>query len=849
MVTEGTRVYFSTDGARSWHNRQPPDQMFMASSFKELMASELTPGEYFIVGHPLFGRYSSEILHTSDSGLNWSLLPAIPVPVPSPAPIASPSMYRVDEIALNPINSNEILVSTSGASQSQNRLWKGLLGDGSIEWEEIPCPHPCIWSDGLILDIEFDPSGNIWALSGLRVIRSNDNGSSWTVIYSPNLYLNSDLAINPNDETEVTIAGYQGLAFTTDNGESWEVIQDDFVPNGSQFPSTLTAVAYDPHDPELQLVSTSANGVFRRLNLPSGYKFIPSSKGMNAHTIRALQVVGESRVHAGMSDSEILSAAPAHFIRPVEALSWSPSNDALEADNLRAIAVDPNNPNVVYAGGLFFARLLIDGQLPSNGGIYKSIDGGLSWATIDNGIPNSGPPAFISRFGLVRDIQIDVFSASPSGDSQIIYAVGNGSPNGSGSRIYKSYDSGETWVEKDNGIGGTEPNWTHASAVQIVQDISDVTGNTLYVSTFFDYTDPEDILSIPNGVFKTTDGGDTWVNFSNGLPRLNGLPENPAANVLSLAYDSTDITGQTLYASVNGRTSTFEGVVYKTTNGGESWFFAGNGLGHNDVRDLLVDPQTGDVYAAIVDPNRRSRGNGGIFVSKDGGASWFSMNVGLPAYSDAYKLALDNSGPNSVVYAGTSQGVQTFKLLQDDDADGVSNLVESGAPYGGDGNEDGVLDQIQSNVASLLVSHTTVHDISSYITASVKGLAGNCSALQDVSGLEMLDHLPPEDIYEAPFSGLRLRIPDCERAQVELIYHNADFASPSYEIRAYWPDFPDESNSSWHAISSNVSGERWTFELIDGARGDASLNDGVIIFQGAAKRLVEVIFRDGMEAE
>ena len=842
MVIEGTRVYFSKDGARSWHSRQPPDQMFMAPSITELIASELTPGEYFIFVPPFLRQYSSEILHTSDSGLNWSLLPAIPVPIP----IHAPPVYRVDEIALNPINSNEILVSTSGELQ-ENRLWKGLLGNGSIEWEEIPCPHPCIWSDSRISDIEFDSSGNIWALSGLRVIRSNDNGSSWTVIYSANLYLGSDLAINPHDETEVTIAGYQGLAFTTDNGESWEVIQDDFVPNGSQFPSTLTAVAYDPNDPELQLVSTNANGVFRRLNLLSGYKFIPSSKGMNAHTIRAIQVVDGSRIHAGMSDTESLSPTPAHFIRPVEALSWSPSNDALEADYLRAIAVDPNKPNVVYAGGLFFAKLLIDGRLPSNGGIYKSIDGGLSWTTIDNGIPNSGPPAFISRFGLVRDIQIDVFSASPSGDSQIIYAVGNGSPNGSGSRIYKSYDSGETWVEKDNGIGGTEPDWTHASAVQVVQDISDVTGNTLYVSTFFDYTDPEDILSIPNGVFKTTDGGDTWVNFSNGLPRLNGLPENPAANVLSLAYDSTDITGQTLYASVNGRTSTFEGVVYKTTNGGESWFFSGNGLGHKDVRDLIVDPQTGDVYAAVVDPNRW--GDGGIFVSKDGGASWFSMNVGLPADSGAYKLALDNSGPNSVIHAGTSRGVQSFELLQDDDADGVSSFVESDAPYGGDGNEDGVLDQIQPDVASLLVSHTTLHDVSSYITVSLTGLAGNCSALQDVSGLGMLDHLPPEDIYEAPFNGLRLRIPDCEQAQIELIYHGADFASPSYEIRAYGPDFTDENNTRWHTILSTVTGERWTFELSDGAPGDANLNDDVIVFQGAAKRLVEVIFSDGMEAE
>src|SRR5690606_12736013 len=86
--------------------------------------------------------------------------------------------------------------------------------------------------------------------------------------------------------------------------------------------------------------------------------------------------------------------------------------------------------------------------------------------------------------------------------------------------------------------------------------------------------------TLPNGVFKSIDGGATWVNSSNGLPRFGGAGTSHY-DVLALAINPANT--QILYA---GATS-FEytgalGSIYKSIDGGANWFEASTGIAGQD---------------------------------------------------------------------------------------------------------------------------------------------------------------------------------------------------------------------------------------------------------------------------
>jgi len=833
------RVYFTNDGGVIWQDRTPAIPLPANIRYTDLQASPTQPGVYYLI------RTDSVILRTADSGLNWTELPAIP---------QSPG-FSIQAFVADPATTDRLLVSTRESSSSAS-LWVADVSASSPSavWSEVPCPSGCPWETFFLRDIQFDSAGRAWSVGiPTGVFRSEDAGLNWTSVDSTVSGIR--LAINPQDPAEVYVVGGQGIQYTKDDGANWTSIIEGLIGNELLQPATAGFVTFDPFDPSLQLVGSFPNGIYRRISPVSSDIFAQSNQGFEAQSIRAIATAAGGRVHAALSDIEL--PAFASFRSEDRGNSWTQANNGLDAYSFRALVVDPNNTDVVYGGGIFSGGTDAQGVfIPGNGGLYKSTDAGVNWSTIDTGIPLQ--PSGFAIYRTVRDIEVDRFSADSSGDSQVLYAGAEGrlANDGMGTivkqaaRIYKSTDAGANWFASDNGLGGGELDAngiaSFVSVVQLVQDTTDTTGNTLYASTFINFRSSTAPLTLENGVFKTVDGGANWFNAANGLPRINNDPTASTLNVLSLAFDPTDPSGQTLYASVNDLVTLVFGSVYKTVDGGLNWTFSGSGLEERDVRDIVVDPDSGDVYAAIADPF--GNGDGGVFVSSDDGASWSSISTGFPTTAVPLKLALDTSDSNIVIHAGTNKSVQTFEVVPDGDTDGASNTTEGDAPNGGDGNADGVPDQTQSDVASPTVNSNS-RGAANYITASLNGIDGNCQVLQDSFGLDLLDNLPAEPTYEPPLNGLHLRIPDCEQAEVTLIYHGADFSDPSYVLRGYGLAFPDQDRAIWHELPATLNGQEWTVTLTDGAPGDATPDDGIIVFQGAAKRLVEAFFSDSMEAE
>ena len=142
-----------------------------------------------------------------------------------------------------------------------------------------------------------------------------------------------------------------------------------------------------------------------------------------------------------------------------------------------------------------------------------------------------------------------------------------------------------------------------------------------------------------DGVYKSTDGGTTFVNV--GLSDTHHIGE-----VLTHPSDP-DIAYVAAQGHLWGHTG--ERGIFKTTDGGETWVHLEQGLpndGRTGATEIVMDPTNPDVlYAALWErlrqPHRFDSGgpNGGIYKTTDGGASWTKLTNGLPE-GDTGKIGL-----------------------------------------------------------------------------------------------------------------------------------------------------------------------------------------------------------------
>jgi photosystem II stability/assembly factor-like uncharacterized protein len=260
--------------------------------------------------------------------------------------------------------------------------------------------------------------------------------------------------------------------------------------------------------------------------------------------------------------------------------------------SVTALAVDPQDPDVVYAGE--------GGDLA---GLLKSTDGGRSWRALR--VP--WRPWISDRdLASVSELAID-----PQNPKAVYAYVDNFADNGSPVWV-KSTDRGATW--------------------EVAEEFSFLTagGADSYPTALaFDPLDPDTRYAYGEGaaLFKSTNGGATW--------QRAGYPLIPASfSVDNLAIDPREPA--TLYAWGD------EGV-FKSTDAGSSWRAVGL-KGHN-VWALAIDPRHRQtVYAGT---------ESGLFRSTDGGRSWSRFSRGLPP-DGIETLAVDRA--RGILYAALTDG-------------------------------------------------------------------------------------------------------------------------------------------------------------------------------------------------
>ena len=316
-----------------------------------------------------------------------------------------------------------------------------------------------------------------------------------------------------------------------------------------------------------------------------------------------------------------------------------------------------------------------------SGAIYKSIDGGTSWKDVS--------PIYsgLGMFGAV---------AFAESDKNIVYVAGE-------NEFLRSTDQGETWIIQEQwGPPGIKP----GNPIDMV--VSKADPNTVFINNY------------GGGVFKTEDGGKTWMEWSNGYSGANifGISVSStgclAANGRSQIHLSGDF-GETWQGVLNGKsrslgdglaikflshddsnqtiiaTDANNGLLYYSSNLGNDWEIA-TGLvniehslfeesfGIHIVEEASSNPMV--LYAGYIqskikgqDPHQLDEiaQSPGMYKSIDGGMSWFPINNGLPDedYSRNISDITVSSQNEDVVYINslfdglyyTADGGESWKHL------------------------------------------------------------------------------------------------------------------------------------------------------------------------------------------
>ena len=358
-----------------------------------------------------------------------------------------------------------------------------------------------------------------------------------------------------------------GVWRTTDAGETWDNISDGF------FGGSIGSVSVSESDPNVIYVGGGENTV--RGNVSYGYGAWKS-------------------VDAGKT--------------------WTP----IGLDNSRHISrirIHPTDPNIAWAavmGDLYKSN--------DDRGVYKTIDGGMTWRKVLFANADAGAVDLILDPNNYR-----IMYASTWNIRRTPYSLSSGGP---GSALWKSTDGGETWTDISANKGLPKGVWGIVGVT-----VSPANSDRIWAI----------IENNDGGVFRSDDAGATWtkVNSDRNLrqrawyySRIYADPKDPeVVYVMNVSYQ-------------------------KSTDGGRT--FRGANAPHGDHHDLWIAPE---------DPQRMIiADDGGAQISFNGGGSWSSL-MNQPT-AQFYRVVTDNHFPYRIYAA--QQDNSTVRILHRSDGYGIS---------------------------------------------------------------------------------------------------------------------------------------------------------------------------------
>ena len=449
-----------------------------------------------------------------------------------------------------------------------------------------------------VTSLAIDPKNPEIVYAGTKeggVLKSTNGGKAWAYTALTGTPINC-LAIDPKN-TQTIYAGSEdawsksdGVFKSTDGGKNWTHVRIRLIyyDIGSGFwsYSAVYSLAIDPKNTQTIYAGTDIVPIPNSERLYGGvHKSTDGGKTWTDTGLAANIVGGYMNYHVNV------------------------------------LAIDPINPKIIYAGATY--------NSVNKYGIFKSVNGGGPWietpintivnslaidpkntqiiyAGADGGVLKSTNGGKTWTYTALTGTEIHCLAIDPK-NTQIIYA---GTERNS---VFKSVNSGASWTEVNRGItygSGISTGYEHFLCLAI----DPIKSQTIYAGTE------------ENGVFKSVNGGENWI-----VVTLRG-------SVSSLAIDPTN--SQTIYVGEQEGV----GIVFKSTDGGDSWAHIG-GIGSSEV----------GVYSLAIDPTNSNMIYAGtwnyLYKSTDGGTNWTKVvDVDL---TGQVSLAIC---PNTI-YVGTLYGL------------------------------------------------------------------------------------------------------------------------------------------------------------------------------------------------
>jgi photosystem II stability/assembly factor-like uncharacterized protein len=300
-------------------------------------------------------------------------------------------------------------------------------------------------------------------------------------------------------------------------------------------------------------------------------------------------------------------------------MSWRNISDGFfKTGSVGAIAVAESDPNVVYVG---MGEHAVRGVMTHHGdGVYKSTDAGKTW----------------KRIGLESSQHISRIVVHPK-DPNIVWVAAQGALYGKSTQrgVFKSVDGGATWKSVlfvDDKTGASE----------LSMDMTNT--RILYAAMWEHGRLPWKVISggPGSGLYKSTDGGETWERLKDGLPEELG----------KMAIAVSRSNPEKVYALIESDSDKEAGGLFVSTNGGKKWSRITND--HRLVQrawyyiELFIDPKDENTIYVL---------SASALRSADGGKTWETLSG---THGDFHDLWINPDNPANMIISNDGGAAITF---------------------------------------------------------------------------------------------------------------------------------------------------------------------------------------------
>jgi len=569
------------------------------------------------------GTYGDGIFKSIDGGSNWIQV--------------SNGLYMPSVVYVITVDKNNPYVifagtrnkdsGTNGFNNDYNSYGGGIFKseDGGENWEHAGIQN----NDDYVYDIEIDPTDSEVVYAAMHwsgVFKSEDAGETWeqknTGLTHEDAKKTRGIEINPIDSQKLYLAtwGIASFYYSGDGGTTWETRR-----NGIENVDThIYDITMDPKNPSTVYASTMNYGLYKTVN--SGASWTKIAYLSYFHITVAINPLNSQIIFAGVKINGLLKSSDG-------GLTWNPSHNGIQANNIVSALNDPNHPEKLYISAY-------------GNGLWKSVDKGKNWISINNGLPN---------------LYVNTIVFRPDNPNTIYAGVLN---NG----IYISVDGGGSWYPRNNFVDlavsrvskfepTSNPLFAHPTSMIWYQEakedllleaeeqsqinserITYPTVNTISINS-----------SDPNMMLIGTTGKGIWRSFDGGVH-----------------WYKTGFILQTLFSSVIDENEPIRaymgmGYPYSFTRTTDPWLFDWNyepidtGIMYQKVNSVMInDSNSNIIYAgASVDPYKIETMPRGVFRSLDFGIHW--SNIGLTD-KDVSSLLKYPEDPTWIL-SGTTDGL------------------------------------------------------------------------------------------------------------------------------------------------------------------------------------------------